>query len=330
MPDILMLRALGLGDFLTAIPAMRALRNGFSDHRITLAAPRALWPLVSMAAVVDELVDQHGLQDLPRPIDPPALAVNLHGKGPQSHRLLQTAAPRRLTAFRCPAAGHDGPEWDQGEHEVVRWCRLITESLDIPADPTDLRLRQTGDGIGRLLDSDTAILHPGAAYEARRWPIDRWVHVARYLTDRGLQVRVTGDASEVERAAEVVARAGLPSSSSIAGKTALPELVEQVAAARVVVCGDTGVAHLATALETPSLLLFGPTSPRRWGPPDNGPHRVLWHGDGTGDPWGDRPDPALLRISTDEVTASLDELLGRLDMACLERKLLREPIEGPG
>ena len=57
------------------------------------------------------------------------------------------------------------------------------------------------------------------------------------------------------------------------------------------------VAHLATAYGTPSVLLFGPTAPSRWGPPADGPHEVLWCGDGTGDPWGDEPDPALLRIT---------------------------------
>jgi ADP-heptose:LPS heptosyltransferase len=89
-----------------------------------------------------------------------------------------------------------------------------------------------------------------------------------------------------------------------------------VAAARVVVSGDTGVAHLATAYRRPSVVLFGPVSPALWGPPlrtgERGPqHVVLWHGDGTGDPWGTELDPALARIPFDEVTAALDRLLAR-------------------
>ena len=73
-------------------------------------------------------------------------------------------------------------------------------------------------------------------------------------------------------------------------------------------CGDTGVAHLATAYRRPSVVLFGPVAPALWGPPPRPQHVVLWHGDGTGDPWGTDLDPALARITVDEVEGALDEL----------------------
>ncbi|MDP8936461.1 MAG: glycosyltransferase family 9 protein, partial [Actinomycetota bacterium] len=95
----------------------------------------------------------------------------------------------------------------------------------------------------------------------------------------------------------------------LAGRTDVLELAAAVAAAARVVCGDTGMAHLATALGTPSVVLFGPTPPHRWGPPPERPrHRVLWTGR-TGDPHGARPDPGLLQIP---VAAVLDAL-GHLD-----------------
>jgi ADP-heptose:LPS heptosyltransferase len=81
-----------------------------------------------------------------------------------------------------------------------------------------------------------------------------------------------------------------------------------VAAARVVVSGDTGVAHLATAYRRPSVVLFGPVSPALWGPPPRPQHVVLWHGDGTGDPWGASLDPALAKITVSEVTTALAAL----------------------
>jgi len=78
-----------------------------------------------------------------------------------------------------------------------------------------------------------------------------------------------------------------------------------------VVCGDTGVGHLATAYGTPSVLLFGPTPPAEWGPPPSRrQHAVLWHGTGPTDSREDRPNPALLAVSVAEVldaaTAMLD------------------------
>jgi len=75
-----------------------------------------------------------------------------------------------------------------------------------------------------------------------------------------------------------------------------------------VISGDTGVAHVASLYRTPSVVLFGPVAPSRWGPPAGGPHLVLWHGDGTGNPHGSEPDPALLRIPVSEVLAAIGQL----------------------
>ncbi|MEV4259360.1 glycosyltransferase family 9 protein, partial [Spirillospora sp. NPDC049652] len=74
---------------------------------------------------------------------------------------------------------------------------------------------------------------------------------------------------------------------------------------------DTGVAHLATAYRTPSVLLFGPTPPALWGPPPDRPeHTVLWK-ELRGDPHGTRPDPGLLRITPGEVVAAAEGRLAR-------------------
>jgi ADP-heptose:LPS heptosyltransferase len=75
-----------------------------------------------------------------------------------------------------------------------------------------------------------------------------------------------------------------------------------------VICGDTGVAHLATAYCTPSVVLFGPVSPAEWGPPaDRLQHRALWAGR-RGSPHADLPDPGLLTITIANVVAELDRL----------------------
>jgi ADP-heptose:LPS heptosyltransferase len=97
----------------------------------------------------------------------------------------------------------------------------------------------------------------------------------------------------------------------LAGRTDLLELAAVVASARLVVSGDTGVGHLASAFGRPSVLLFGPTPPARWGPPRDGPHTVLWHGEGRGDPFGTQPDPALLRITVGEVVSTVERQLTR-------------------
>jgi ADP-heptose:LPS heptosyltransferase len=81
-----------------------------------------------------------------------------------------------------------------------------------------------------------------------------------------------------------------------------------VAGAGRVVCGDTGVSHLATAFGTPSVVLFGPTSPKHWGPPpDRREHRALWAGT-QGDPHASVIHPGLLRIEVADVLNELAQL----------------------
>ncbi|HET9859702.1 MAG TPA: glycosyltransferase family 9 protein [Nocardioidaceae bacterium] len=297
-PVALVLRALGLGDFLTGVPALRGVRRALPDHELVLAAPTVLAPLVDRANTADRVHQASGLDPLHWTGPAPDIAVNLHGRGPQSHRLLLDTAPGRLAAFSCPDAGVDGPEWTAEEHEVDRWCRLVSRTLDTAVDPHDIELAASSDP---PLVSEAVVVHPGAAFPARRWPAGRFAAVARWARDQGWPVVVTGSAAEGELAEEVRRLAGLPGDSVLAGHTDLAQLGDVVACARLVVCGDTGLGHLASAFRTPSVVLFGPTPPRLWGPPADGPHAVIWHGGSSGDPWADTVDPGLLAISVAEV-----------------------------
>jgi ADP-heptose:LPS heptosyltransferase len=151
---------------------------------------------------------------------------------------------------------------------------------------------------------DAVVVHVGAAHPARRWPSERFAAVVRHLVDGGAHVALTGSAEERPLAERAWELAGRPGVCLLAGRTDLLQLAAAVASARLVVSGDTGVAHLATAFGRPSVLLFGPTPPARWGPPAGGPHTVLWHGDRPGDPFGSQPDAALLRITVEEVLSA--------------------------
>jgi ADP-heptose:LPS heptosyltransferase len=311
-PILLVLRALGLGDFLTALPALRALAQAFPRHQRLLAAPLALEPLACLTGVVDAVVDVVRLAPF-TVARAPDIAVNLHGQGPQSHRVLLATGPRSLVAFAHPDVAGTGraPRWRAEEHEVDRWCRLLI-AHGIAADPTRLDLAPPPvppppASVGATL------MHPGAAHEARRWPADRWAALARAETAAGRRVIITAGAGEIDLARAVAHRAGLDAGVVHSGAD-LVRLAAVVAAAGRVVVGDTGVAHLATALGTPSIVLFGPTAPALWGPPpERRRHRALWAGL-SGDPHGPTVDPGLLAISVTDVRAAL---------AALERDLAR-------
>jgi ADP-heptose:LPS heptosyltransferase len=307
-PLLVVLRALGLGDLLTGVPALRALADAYPEHRRVLAAPAWLEPVARLSGAVHDVVPTAPLAPLGRRLAGADFGVNLHGRGPASHRVLLATRPRRLVAFGHPEIPESAgmPDWRADEHEVARWCRLLTES-GIPADAGRLDLEAPRLPVADAFRGAT-LLHPGAASAARRWPPERFAAVARSELEAGRCVVVTGGRAEVELARVVARRAGLADSAVLAGRTGLLELAAVVGAAGRVVCGDTGIAHLATALRTPSVVLFGPTSPARWGPPPDRPwHRALWKGK-MGDPHGAAPDAGLLELQVEDVLAALAEV----------------------
>lgn len=350
VPVVLALRALGLGDGLAGVAALRGLRRAFGGHRLVLAAPDGIGAFLRRRGIVDEVLPTCELGALtPRlwaeSFDrPPEVAVDLHGCGPASHRLLQALRPGRLIAWRCPAAGYlDGPVHRLDEQEVLRWCRLISyfggdcgpgDLLLDPLDPPAGRSGPPGDGAKpRLGFADLqpplaagryAVVHPGAASGSRRWPAPRFAAAAAALAHDGWHVVVTGSPGEKGLTASVTP----PGGTDLAGALDLDGLAAVIAGAALTVSGDTGVAHLATAHRVRSVLLFGPTPPAWWGPAiDPDLHRVLWHGPQLippatpagsgaiaagyrGDPHGARLDPALAAITVAEVLDAIRALAG--------------------
>ncbi|MCG0069056.1 glycosyltransferase family 9 protein, partial [Streptomyces tricolor] len=139
-PRVLVLRALGLGDLLAGVPALRGIRRAFPGHRVVLAQPRGLTELALATGAVDSVFPAEapgrGVPDLAHwPGPPPDVAIDLHGNGPESRDALAALRPRRLLAH----AGPDGPPWRGHANERDRWCAFL-HAYGIPADPRDLRL----------------------------------------------------------------------------------------------------------------------------------------------------------------------------------------------
>ena len=361
---LVVLRALGLGDFVTAVPALRALERAFPGSRRVLAGPAWYRDLVDLAGVRWEVRPTEPLRTPPWwEAQPPDLAVNLHGRGPQSTAALAELAPRRLWAHALPGEpGRPGPPWPGRVHDAEIWCGLL-RAHGVRADPDDLwwpapdgtsRPDATSapgstsapsgtshpdatsapgsasspvdhspvplrDGTARPVSdagaarpvsgTGSVIVHPGASAASRRWPAERFAAVVRHLSAAGLRVLVTGSRDELPLA-EHVARAAAPARVTVlAGRTGVRELARLVADADLVVCGDTGVAHLATAYRTPSVRLFGPVPPALWGPRVDGDiHVCLWNGTES-DPHAPVIDPGLASITADDVLSVCSQVL---------------------
>ena len=310
-PTLLVSRSLGLGDFGTVVPALRALERALPHHARFLAAPAWYRDLVRLAGLRWTILPTRPLRPPPWEGPAPDLAVNLHGRGPQSTTALSALAPSRLWAYAGSAASspEDAP-WPGPVHDARLWCGLL-EWNGVATDPADLRWPRPDPARGSEPSGDTVIVHPGAASPARRWPPHRFAHVARRLADLGCDVVVTGSVEERPLAERVAREAGLGPETVTAGRTDVRGLAESVRRARLLVCGDTGVAHLATAYGTPSVRLFGPVPPSLWGPlVDDDLHECLWSGT-RGDPHADRLDPGLASITVERVVRACERALSR-------------------
>lgn len=294
---IALFRGLYLGDLVAATPALRALRRGYPEAEVSLAALPWAGALAPHLPPVDRLVpypgapgldgwngDEGGLRGFLATMRAERfdLAVNLHGRGPQSTRLVARFGARRVAGFahaEAPALDVAVP-WEAEEQESLKLLLLAQAAGGEPAGThPELRVRDEDDRRARELLPDPrgplAILHPGASVAEKRWPAEGFGSVARALLGRGYAVAVTGSAAEGGLAR--VIRGQAPSAVDLAGKTDLSVLISLVARAGVVISNDTGPAHLAYALRTPSVTLFGPTTDRRrWGPLDGGRHAVLF------------------------------------------------------
>lgn len=305
-PLLLALRALKLGDLLVAVPALRGLRRAFPEHRILYAAP---------AWIAEALELVGGIHHLPTPgLDDPLtvphgavdIAVNLHGNGAESRLRIEELGANRVVAHEAP--GIDGPAWTSGLPERERWTRLLNWH-GIEADPLDYRLNLPAVPSSR---PGATVIHVGAAYGSRLWPVDRFADVAVELAGAGHDVVLTGGASERGRAEQTAALAKLKGANLddglLAGLQGLAEFAATIAEARLVVSADTGAAHLASAYGRPSVVLFGPAPAEEWGPPP-GPHKVLTAVElRRGDVFSADPDPALLAVSVRDVVDAVERL----------------------
>jgi heptosyltransferase III len=115
------------------------------------------------------------------------------------------------------------------------------------------------------------VFHPWAAgtmYQAREWPADRWVELARRTATMGVSVVLSGSSGDRANSANLerqMLQAGIAVDNA-AGRYSLREMTYLLAKSRAMVSVNTGIMHLAAAVGTPTVGLHGPTASRRWGP----------------------------------------------------------------
>jgi ADP-heptose:LPS heptosyltransferase len=155
----------------------------------------------------------------------------------------------------------------------------------------------------------------GASVANKAWPVERWVELSRGLSAQGMRPVLLGGPGETETANEIARQSGGTVALNLAGQTPIPVLASVLAQCAVVVGGDSGPTHLAVAVGTPVVGLYGVTDPVRTGPKwGHAPAIVLDYAQSDAPPEFRRPrhptlSDALARIPAEAVVSAVDELL---------------------
>jgi heptosyltransferase-1 len=148
----------------------------------------------------------------------------------------------------------------------------FAEALGVQTDHTDFTPQPylAEEGRGRAQAWLSGLPHPwialnvGASRAYKRWPIERWAEVAQGLEAQGNGVVFVGDKNDAEVVAQITP--ALTSPVDLAGKTTLRELASVLVSCALLVTADTGPMHIAVAVGTPVVAIFGATYPGRHGP----------------------------------------------------------------
>jgi heptosyltransferase-2 len=281
----LFIRFSSLGDVLLATPAVRGLKEAMPGSRITFLTKSVFAPLLEENPDIHRIVRLEdaddggrlpGLIRLCRGLGKFHVVVDLHGNL-RSRVACGSVSAQRILRYskgalrrRLWARGWMRPEPSRPELHVIRRYMEALSPLGVDPEPTrpEIHLRREEEDAaaallrkhGLPLSSPYGVLIPGARWPNKRWTVEGFAAIGRWLRDEmGAKPVLAGDAGERERC-DAVANAMGGGALQLAGETDLRQLAALLKGALVAVGNDSGPGHIAAAVGTPLVALFGPTS----------------------------------------------------------------------
>ncbi len=295
-PRILLVKLSSFGDVLHALPTLEALRAAFPEAHITWLVEAAYAPLLAGHPAMDEVwpvprvrlsqkVGKDELLNLLRLMRRVRaarfdLVIDLQGLLKSAIWVALAKSFRKVGYDRTRELSYLAlteriPPYDPEAHAVWRYLN-VARYLGAPPTLPRFRLGLTPalPEFLRSQDRPLVVLHPGARWPTKLWPGASWAHLGDWLIrEKGLAVVITGSAADRNMAAQIIEHMH-EKAWNLAGRTTLAQLAGVMQKARLAVTADTGPMHLAAALGTKVVAIFGPTAPGRTGPFGAG-HRVV-------------------------------------------------------
>ena len=296
MNNILVIKLRYIGDVLLATPTVRAIKAAGPNVRVTMMVNRGTEDVLSGNPDVDEIMvlDKGSLTVQSR------LIAGLRSR--QFDTVIDLTDGDR-SAFLTWISGapvrigfNDEHRW-RGRYytEVVQPVPGVRHRVDRDLEALKFMSIQAGsnapqlwltpeeknsadlllDQLGVQRSQSIVILQPGARYWFKAWPPERFAELADRLTSQyGCQVLIGGSDQDLDLAQQIRQKAKNPP-IVMAGRTTIKQFAAIAEQAALFVGSDSGAMHMASAVGTPVVALFGPSNPREWGP-RGGPVEVLY------------------------------------------------------
>jgi heptosyltransferase-1 len=292
LDEVLLIKLSSIGDVVHALPVASALKRAHPAMRITWAAEDWTAPLVTRHPAIDRVVAFPAIRpralatagwrtrfrSAMRELRSVAFDVAVDLQGLARSASVSRAARARLRVAR--AGQREGAHLvsfgiplDGARHAVEEYLavaaylgtsqRPVTFGLQ-PRQPPSAALRQALAATGENGGDALIVVNPSAAQRNKHWPLDHWSTVIDALSDAGSIVIVGGTGNRQAHAALVARCRSRP--LDLTGLTTLDDVVWLLKHARLHVAPDTGTLHIAAAMATPVVAVYGPTSPARVGP----------------------------------------------------------------
>jgi heptosyltransferase I len=290
----LIVRLGALGDVVHAIPVAAALRRAYPDARIDWLVSAKHREILDFVPVIDRRLvinDRNGstsgmtLVDAIRELRRNGydVAIDLQGLI-KSALLARASGATRVVGFSSSYArerlarlfytethdpGRGGLYNPEETRHVVEMNLGLLEPLGVTPGRPEFPIEDVDSNVARWAKSHTggvyALLNPGAAWPNKRWPPDRFAALAAELRNRRglMSVILWGPGEDALAKATAAAAEG---AAVVSPKTALADVIALARGAAVMVSGDTGPTHIASAVGTPIVGIYGPTRPSRNGP----------------------------------------------------------------
>jgi heptosyltransferase-1 len=334
-PRILISRLSAIGDCILTMPLACALRDAFPNAWIGWLVEKTASPLLKGHPALDEVIiaPKHVLQK-PRELwnfsgTLKSLRVDItldpQGLLKSSTLAWLTGAKRRI-GFK-PPIGREGSAWMNNElvkcqsaHVVDRYRELLgalgiqpgAVRFDIPRPVQNMKSIAAWLASQYLDHKPIAVLNPGAGWDSKLWPAERYAGVSRYLeAEYDLRsVAIWADEREREWAKLIVEKSG--GAAVLAPYTSLPDLAALLRRTTIYVGSDSGPLHLAVAVGCPSVGIYGSTDPLECGPYGPGNQAVqAYLQEGTCRERRTGPNLAMQAVTVEAVNAACSAILSK-------------------